>query len=159
MQVSLQINARWVITVDADDNVLENHAVIIQDDIIIDVLPQQDAKKYSPVELIECNDHALAPGFINAHTHAAMSLLKGLADDLPLNEWLNDHIWPAETALADSDFVKDGTELAIAEMIRGGTTCFNDMYFFIDQTATAVSNTGIRACLGIPVIDLSLIHI
>jgi 5-methylthioadenosine/S-adenosylhomocysteine deaminase len=153
MQVSLQINARWVITVDADDNVLKNHAVIIQDDIIIDVLPQQDAKKYSPVELIECNDHALAPGFINAHTHAAMSLLKGLADDLPLNEWLNDHIWPAETALADSDFVKDGTELAIAEMIRGGTTCFNDMYFFIDQTATAVSNTGIRACLGIPVID------
>ena len=68
MQVSLQINARWVITVDADDNVLKNHAVIIQDDIIIDVLPQQDAKKYSPVELIECNDHALAPGFINAHT-------------------------------------------------------------------------------------------
>ncbi|MBV1875978.1 MAG: TRZ/ATZ family hydrolase [Cycloclasticus sp.] len=153
MQVSLQINARWIITVDADDSVLESHAIIIQDDAIIDILPQQQANKYNPTELIELNDHALAPGFINAHTHAAMSLLKGLADDLPLDEWLNDHIWPAETALADGEFVKDGSELAIAEMIRGGTTCFNDMYFFIDQTAAAVSHIGIRACIGIPIID------
>jgi len=153
MQVSLQINARWIITVDAKDNVLENHAVIIQDGWIIDLLSQSDAAKYSPQELVELYDHALLPGFINAHTHAAMSLLKGLADDLPLHEWLNEHIWPAETALADSQFVKDGSELAIAEMIRGGTTCFNDMYFFIDQTALSVAQTGIRATLGIPVID------
>ncbi|KXJ42898.1 MAG: TRZ/ATZ family hydrolase [Cycloclasticus sp.] len=153
MQVSLQINARWIITVDPDNNVLENHAVIIQDDILLDILPQQQANKYTPSNIIHLNDHALAPGFVNAHTHAAMSLLKGLADDLPLDEWLNEHIWPAETELADAAFVRDGSELAIAEMIKGGTTCFNDMYFFIDQTALAAEQVGIRACLGIPIID------
>ncbi|OUR89966.1 N-ethylammeline chlorohydrolase [Cycloclasticus sp. 44_32_T64] len=153
MQVSLQINARWIITVDPNDSVLENHAVIINDGTLIDILPQSQANKYSPVDLVELNDHALAPGFINAHTHGAMSLLKGLADDLPLDEWLNDHIWPAETALADDEFVRDGSELAIAEMIKSGTTCFNDMYFFIDQTAATAAHIGIRACLGIPVID------
>jgi 5-methylthioadenosine/S-adenosylhomocysteine deaminase len=153
MQVSLQINARWIITVDSDNNVLENHAVIIQDDILLDILPQQQANKYTPSNIIHLNDHALAPGFVNAHTHAAMSLLKGLADDLPLDEWLNEHIWPAETELADAAFVRDGSELAIAEMIKGGTTCFNDMYFFIDQTALAAEQVGIRACLGIPIID------
>ncbi|HIF18677.1 MAG: TRZ/ATZ family hydrolase [Cycloclasticus sp.] len=153
MQVSLQINARWIITVDADDSVLHHHSLIIDDDKIIDLLPQNEASKYSPLNLVELNDHAIVPGFVNAHTHAAMSLLKGLADDLPLDEWLNEHIWPAETELADEQFVKDGTELAIAEMIRSGTTCFNDMYFFIDQTALAVSRAGIRANIGIPVID------
>lgn len=153
MQVSLQINARWIITVDPDNNVLENHAVIIQDDILLDILPQQQANKYTPSNIIHLNDHALAPGFVNAHTHAAMSLLKGLADDLPLDEWLNEHIWPAETELADAAFVRDGSELAIAEMIKGGTTCFNDMYFFIDQTALAAEQVGVRACLGIPIID------
>ncbi|MEE4291496.1 MAG: TRZ/ATZ family hydrolase [Cycloclasticus sp.] len=153
MQVSLQINARWIITVDPDNNVLENHAVIIQDDILLDILPQQQANKYTPSNIIHLNDHALAPGFVNAHTHAAMSLLKGLADDLPLDEWLNEHIWPAETELADAAFVRDGSELAIAEMIKGGTTCFNDMYFFIDQTALAAEQLGVRACLGIPIID------
>jgi len=153
MQVSLQINARWIITVDPDNNVLENHAVIIQDDILLDILPQQQANKYTPSNIIHLNDHALAPGFVNAHTHAAMSLLKGLSDDLPLDEWLNEHIWPAETELADAAFVRDGSELAIAEMIKGGTTCFNDMYFFIDQTALAAEQVGVRACLGIPIID------
>jgi 5-methylthioadenosine/S-adenosylhomocysteine deaminase len=153
MQVSLQINARWIITVDSDNNVLENHAVIIQDDILLDILPQQQANKYTPSNIIHLNDHALAPGFVNAHTHAAMSLLKGLSDDLPLDEWLNEHIWPAETELADAAFVRDGSELAIAEMIKGGTTCFNDMYFFIDQTALAAEQVGVRACLGIPIID------
>jgi 5-methylthioadenosine/S-adenosylhomocysteine deaminase len=153
MQVSLQINARWIITVDADDSVLHHHALIIDGDKIIDILPQGEATKYSPLNLVEISNHAVVPGFINAHTHAAMSLLKGLADDLPLDEWLNEHIWPAETELADEHFVKDGTELAIAEMIRSGTTCFNDMYFFIDQTALVVSRAGIRANIGIPIID------
>lgn len=153
MHVSLQINARWVITVDAADRVLHHHALIIDGDKIIDILPQDEAGKYSPLSLIELNEHAIAPGFVNTHTHAAMSLLKGLADDLPLEEWLNEHIWPAESELADAGFVKDGSELAIAEMIRSGTTCFNDMYFFIDQTAQAVSRAGIRANIGIPIID------
>jgi len=153
MQITLQINARWIITVDSDNSVLENHALIIQHDKIIDILPQQEADKYQAERCIELNDHALLPGFINAHTHAAMSLLKGLADDLPLEEWLNEHIWPAEAALANSQFVHDGSALAIAEMIRGGTTCFNDMYFFIDQTAAVAAQSGIRANIGIPVID------
>jgi len=153
MPTTLQINARWIITVDADNSVLENHALIIQNDTIIDILPQHEAQKHQADRCIDLQDHALAPGFINAHTHAAMSLLKGLADDLPLEEWLNDHIWPAEAALANAQFVKDGSTLAIAEMIRGGTTCFNDMYFFIDQTAAVAAQTGIRANIGIPVID------
>ena len=153
MPTTLQINARWIITVDTDNNVLEHHALIIQNDTIIDILPQHEAQKHQADRCIDLQDHALAPGFINAHTHAAMSLLKGLADDLPLEEWLNEHIWPAEAALANAQFVKDGSTLAIAEMIRGGTTCFNDMYFFIDQTAAVASQTGIRANIGIPVID------
>jgi len=135
MQVSLQINARWIIPVDQNNNVLENHALIVQDDKIIDILPQSEANKYSPIELIELNDHALAPGFINAHSHAAMSLMKGLADDIRLDEWLKEHIWPAEMALADDAFVKEGSELAVAEMIKGGTTCFNDMALFLNSFA------------------------
>jgi len=153
MQITLQINARWIITVDSDNRVLENHSLIIHHDKIIDILPQQEANKYQAERYIDLNDHALLPGFINAHTHAAMSLLKGLADDLPLEEWLNEHIWPAEAALANAQFVKDGSALAIAEMIRGGTTCFNDMYFFIGQTAAVAAESGIRANIGIPVID------
>ncbi len=153
MQNTHQINARWIITVDNENTVLENHALIIQNDIILDILPQADAIKYKPEQVSDLNEHAIFPGFINAHTHAAMSLLKGLADDIPLQEWLNEHIWPAETALADEDFVNDGTELAIAEMIKSGTTCFNDMYFFINKTAEVVIQSGIRACLGIPIID------
>ena len=153
MKVSLQINARWIITVTPDDRVLEHHAIIIQDDTIIDILPQDQSSQYTPTELLTFNHHAVVPGFINAHTHAAMSLLKGLADDLPLDQWLNEHIWPAESALVEEPFVRDGSELAIAEMIRGGTTSFNDMYFFIDQTAAAASHIGIRASIGIPVID------
>lgn len=153
MSASLQINARWIITVDANDKVLHHHAMIILDDKIIDILPQDEALKYDAAEVITLDDHALAPGFINAHTHAAMSLLKGLADDLALDEWLSEHIWPAESALVDQKFVRAGSELAIAEMIKGGTTCFNDMYFFIDETASAASRAGIRVNIGIPIID------
>ncbi|PCI68743.1 MAG: N-ethylammeline chlorohydrolase [Piscirickettsiaceae bacterium] len=153
MQATHQINARWIITVDSDNTVLEHHALIIQDDIIIDILPQTAANKYNADTETTFSDHALFPGLINAHTHASMSLLKGLADDIPLQEWLNEHIWPAEKALADESFVRDGAELAIAEMIKSGTTCFNDMYFFIDQTAEVAARAGIRANIGIPIID------
>jgi len=93
------------------------------------------------------------PGLINNHTHTAMSLLRGLADDLPLMSWLNDHIWPAEKRWVSDAFVEAGSELAIAEMIRGGTTCFNDMYFFPDATARIVDQSGIRASLGMIIID------
>jgi 5-methylthioadenosine/S-adenosylhomocysteine deaminase len=153
MKVSLQINARWIIPIDDDNSVLENHALIIQGDSILDIIPQKNLNTYQPHEIVNLNEHVLMPGFVNAHTHAAMSLLKGLADDLPLDEWLNEHIWPAETALADEEFVRDGSALAIAEMIKGGTTCFNDMYFFPDQTINEVRKSGIRAVIGAPIID------
>ena len=102
--------------------------------------------------VVELHDHALMPGFVNAHTHAAMSLFRGMADDLPLMEWLNEHIWPAEGKVASERFVADGTRLAAAEMLLGGTTCFNDMYFFPKEGAAAL-DMGIRAVLGMIVLD------
>jgi 5-methylthioadenosine/S-adenosylhomocysteine deaminase len=97
--------------------------------------------------------HAMIPGLVNAHTHAAMTLLRGLADDLPLMTWLNEHIWPKEARWMGEDFVHDGTQLALIEMLRSGITCFNDMYFFPDVTARAVAAAGLRACIGLIVID------
>ena len=108
---------------------------------------------YEAEETYQLSDHILLPGLINAHTHSAMSLLKGYADDLQLETWLNDYIWPAESKFVNYDFVLDGSELAIAEMIKGGTTTFNDMYFFPEATAKAVENLGIRANIGLVVME------
>jgi 5-methylthioadenosine/S-adenosylhomocysteine deaminase len=102
---------------------------------------------------LNLDQHVLMPGLINAHTHASMTLLRGLADDLPLMTWLQDHIWPAEARWVNPDFVRDGTLLAIAEMLRGGVTCFNDMYFFPEAAAAAAREAGIRACLGLIAVD------
>lgn len=149
MKIKSLLSASWLLTVDTDDQVLENHALAIQDDKIIDILPLDAARqKYQPEQHIHLEQQALLPGLINAHTHAAMSLMKGLADDLPLMAWLEGHIWPAEGRWASADFVYDGTKLAIAEMLRSGTTCFNDMYFFPEATAKAAEESGIRAALG-----------
>ena len=152
--VDLIINARWVVPVTATQQVLENHAVIVKDSRIVALLPQQQAKQqYTATTIHDMDQHCLIPGLINNHTHAAMSLFRGLADDLPLMTWLNDHIWPAEKQFVGDSFVESGSALAIAEMIRGGTTCFNDMYFFPDATARVVDRSGIRASLGIVVIE------
>ncbi|CAA6808476.1 MAG: S-adenosylhomocysteine deaminase (EC; Methylthioadenosine deaminase [uncultured Thiotrichaceae bacterium] len=154
MKIKHLISASWLLTVDQDDRVLKNHAIAIQDGTIIDILPIAAAKqKYQAEQYTHLEQQALLPGLINAHTHAAMSLLKGLADDLPLMEWLEEHIWPAEGQWADADFVYDGTKLAIAEMLRSGTTCFNDMYFFPEAAAKAVEESGIRATLGMILVD------
>lgn len=153
MLVDTLINARWIIPIVPENCVLENHALVINEGKIIDLLPQQDAGKYQAYDVIERGDHVLLPGLINAHTHAAMSLFKGLADDLPLREWLEEHIWPAEAECGDAEFVYDGSELAIAEMIRGGISCFNDMYFFPNETAAAAQKIGMRANIGLPIID------
>jgi len=148
------IHARWIIPVQPDGVVLEQHSLAIQDGRILDILPQSDARtRYQADHIIERGEHVLIPGLINAHTHAAMSLLRGLADDLPLMDWLNHHIWPAETKWVSEEFVRDGSQLAMAEMLRGGTTCFNDMYFFPEVTAHAVTECGMRACIGLIVID------
>lgn len=148
------IHARWIIPVEPADTVLEHHAIAILDGKILDILPGEQAKiQYQADSTHRLTSHIVMPGLINAHTHAAMSLFRGLADDLPLMDWLENHIWPAEGRWVNPGFVHDGTQLAIAEMIRGGTTCFNDMYFCPDVTARAASNAGIRATVGLIVID------
>ena len=117
-------------------------------------MPTSEAeKRYTARQTVVLPQQAVLPGLINAHTHVAMSLLKGLADDLPLMDWLQHHIWPAEARWADASFVYDGSQLAMAEMIRSGTTCFNDMYFFPEATAQAAETAGIRACIGLIMID------
>ncbi len=154
MKIDTLIHAKWIIPVEPENTVYENYSIAIKDDKIEAVLPTDSArKKFTATTEHNMDQHALIPGLINAHTHAAMSLLRGLADDLPLMDWLNNHIWPAEQKWVNSEFVKDGTELAVAEMIRGGTTCFNDMYFFPDQTAKVCANVGMRVVVGLILID------
>jgi 5-methylthioadenosine/S-adenosylhomocysteine deaminase len=154
MQVDTLIHARWIIPVEPESDTLEHHSLVIDSGRIIDLLPTELAQqKYQATNTENLSDHALLPGFINCHTHAAMTLMRGVADDLPLMDWLQNHIWPLEQKWVGEAFVKDGTDLAIAEMIRGGTTCFNDMYFFPNITAQQASHHGIRACVGLIAID------
>ncbi len=153
-EIDTLVHARWVVPVEPADTVLEHHAVAVTGGRIVEILPTEAAtKRYQAREVVHLADHALIPGLVNAHTHAAMSLLRGLADDLPLMTWLEKHVWPAEARWVAPEFVRDGVRLAAAEMLRGGTTCFNDMYFFPDATAQAVSQIGIRASIGMIVID------
>ncbi len=153
-QVDTLIHARWIVPVEPRDTVLEHHAIAIRDGDIVALMPSDEARtRFEAATTIERPGHALIPGLVNAHTHAAMSLFRGLADDLPLMEWLNDHIWPAEGRWVNPDFVEAGTRLAVAEMLRGGTTCFNDMYFFPDITARVAEQAHLRACAGLIVID------
>jgi len=148
------IHADWVICVDDDNQVLEGHSLAIRKGVIVDILPTSEARqKYSANKEHELPGQAVIPGLINGHTHAPMNLFRGLADDLPLMQWLEQHIWPAEQKWVDADFVRDGTRLAIAEMLRSGTTCFNDMYFFPDIVAEQAKTAGIRASIGLIVID------
>jgi len=153
-QIDSLIHARWIIPVDAKRSILENHSVATDKGKIVDILPTDLAlTKYEPAESFSMTQHALIPGFVNAHGHAAMTLFRGLADDLPLMTWLNDHIWPAEGTWVSPEFVADGTRLAIAEMIRCGTTTFSDNYFFPGEAAKVSIEAGIRAQLCFPVID------
>ena len=148
------IHCRWIAPVEPDATVHEHHSLAIREGRILEILPTEQARdKYRADVEHELGGHLLIPGLINAHTHAAMALLRGLADDLPLHEWLNEHVWPAESRWVGEEFVHDGTLLAMAEMLRGGTTCFNDMYYFPDITARAAANCGMRACVGLIVID------
>jgi 5-methylthioadenosine/S-adenosylhomocysteine deaminase len=147
------ISARWVIPIEPI-GVLEHHTVVVTDGRIVALLPSAEArKKFRARETVDLDRHALIPGFVNTHTHAAMTLFRGMSDDLPLMEWLTKHIWPAEAKWLSPEFVRDGAELAIAEMLRGGTTCFNDMYLFPESTAQAAEAAGIRAVVGMIAID------
>jgi len=148
------LHARWIIPIEPDDRVLTDHSLVIHEGRIVAVLPTGQARaQYRGTTELTLDRHALIPGLVNAHTHVAMSLLRGLADDLHLMDWLQHHIWPAEARWVNEEFVHDGTELAIAEMLRGGTTCFNDMYFFPEVTARVAANVGMRAMVGLILID------
>lgn len=152
--VSTVLNARWIVPIEPEGQVLDHHALIMDNGRILDLLPQAQAvTRYVADTVLHLDHHALLPGLINAHTHASMTLLRGLADDLPLMTWLEQHIWPAEARWVSPAFVAAGTRLAIAEMLRGGVTCFNDMYFFPEASAEVVRETGIRACLGLIAVD------
>jgi len=153
-KADLIIEARWIATVDPKQLLLEHHALVIQDGIIKAILPISESRKiYKSSNLVSLDEQVLLPGLINLHTHAAMNLMRGIADDLPLMSWLNDHIWPAEQALVSERYVYDATLLASAEMLSGGVTCFNDMYFFPQATAEAATQAGIRANLGLLVLE------
>lgn len=152
--VDTLIHAAWIIPVEPDDRVLDDHSLAIHEGRLVAVLPTADARRsYRATAEIELPAHALIPGLVNAHTHAAMTLLRGLADDLHLMDWLQHHVWPAEARWVNEEFVQDGTELALAEMLRGGTTCFNDMYFFPEVTARTAAAAGMRATVGLILID------
>lgn len=152
--VDALIHCRWIAPVEPAATIHEHHSLAIQEGRILDILPTDLAYiRYTADVEHTLDRHLLIPGLINAHTHAAMSLLRGLADDLPLHEWLNEHIWPAESRWVNEEFVHDGTQLAMAEMLRSGTTCFNDMYFFPDISARAAAHCGMRASIGLIALD------
>lgn len=152
--VDTLIHCRWIAPVEPDERVLEHHTLVVHEGRIVDLLPDEAARAtYRAENEHELSTHLLVPGFVNAHTHAAMALLRGLADDLPLHDWLNNHIWPAEARWVNEEFVHDGSQLAMAEMLRCGTTCFNDMYYFPNITARAAAACGMRACVGLIVLD------
>lgn len=156
IEVDLIIETRWLATMMNNAPLLEHHAVVVHNDKIVDLKPISAARTaYKSAETLRLTDHILIPGLINLHTHAAMNLMRGIADDLPLMQWLNDHIWPAERAVVAYDFVRDASLHACAEMLSGGITCFNDMYFFPQATASAVTQTGMRANLGLLVSEFA----
>lgn len=158
MDVDLIIQARWIIPVEPDSDMLADHSLVIDDGHIVDLLDHDTAlARYRPKSRQILDQHVLIPGLVNCHTHAAMSLLSGIADDLALMDWLQNHIWPAEQKWVSEAFVRDGTDLAIAEMLRGGTTCFNDMYFFPEVAAQQAIKHGIRANIGLIVFDFPTI--
>lgn len=152
--VELLVFPRWIVPVEPAGLVLEDHALVVDHGRIVDLLPADFARQtYAAAEERLLPTHVVLPGLVNAHTHSAMTLMRGLADDLPLMDWLQNHVWPAEAKHVGRAFCVDGVNLAAAEMIRGGTTCFNDMYFFPDATAEVAVQAGMRAAIGLIVID------
>jgi 5-methylthioadenosine/S-adenosylhomocysteine deaminase len=149
----LRIDAGFIVPVEPA-RVLVDHALLVDGGRIAAIVSQDVADRDCVArEHVKLTNHVLLPGLVNAHTHAAMNLFRGIADDMPLPRWLNDHIWPREAEFVSREFVYDGTCLAAAEMLKGGITCCNDMYFFPDASARAFVETGMRAMLGLPILD------
>jgi len=152
-RTDLRIDARWIVPVEPAGS-LADHALVVAGERIVAVLPQGEADvRFDAREHVVLPDHVLIPGLVNAHTHTAMTLLRGIADDVPLQPWLMEHIWPREAKFVSPEFVHDGTLLGAAEMLRGGVTCCNDMYFYPDAAARAYEAVGLRALVGLPVLD------
>ncbi|MDP3512968.1 MAG: TRZ/ATZ family hydrolase [Sulfuritalea sp.] len=154
VDVDLLIHPEWIIPIEPAGVTLSGHSLAVKDGLILGLLPNKEAALcWRPRQTLDLPGQVLMPGLINLHTHAAMSLLRGYADDLPLMRWLSERIWPAESRHAGPEFVRDGTLLACAEMLRGGITTFNDMYFFPGAVAAAAKRVGMRAVMGIIAIE------
>ncbi len=153
-KADLLIHASWIIPGSAEDLVLENSCLVVSEGKIREILDSSVvSSRYQAEKEMHLPGYALMSGLVNTHGHAAMSLFRGIADDLSLHTWLEDHIWPMEAKWVSEEFVYQGSQLAIAEMISSGTTCFADMYFFPDASARAATEAGIRVQLATPVID------
>ena len=152
-EVDSIINAGWLIPILPHKKILAEHSVAITDGKISHILPKESVIDFVSKEIFDLPNHALLPGLVNCHGHASMSLLRGLADDMALKPWLENKIWPVEKKYVSEEFVKDGTELAIAEMLRSGTTTFSDMYFFPETVAEIAIASGIRCQISFPILD------
>ena len=152
--VDTLVSARWIIPVEPAHCVLESHSIAIRDGRIVAIVPTAVAReRFDAARTIERPQHALLPGLVNAHTHSPMTLLRGCAEDRPLMPWLREVVWPLEQRWVDPGFVRDGAQLAIAEMLRAGVTCFGDMYFWPDVIARTAAESHVRAALGLVIID------
>jgi 5-methylthioadenosine/S-adenosylhomocysteine deaminase len=152
--IDLLINARWVLPIRPAETILEHHSVAINQGKIIAIKPTSEATAHFNADsTIDLGQQLLMPGLINAHGHSAMTLLRGITDDKPLHNWLNEDIWPAEAKWVSEEFVRDGTNIAIGEMLLSGTTCFSDQYFFPETIAEQAQTAGIRAQVGFPILD------
>ncbi len=153
-EADLIISAPWIVPVVPSNTVLTDHAIAIRNQRIVALAPRSEInQRFNPRESIALDTQALIPGLVNAHGHSPMALFRGIADDIPLKQWLEDRIWPLEGQYVSREFVRDGTLLAMAEMISGGTTCFADMYFFPDEVAKACLESKMRVQLASPVLD------
>src|SRR3989344_62466 len=153
-QVDELLQARWVLPIQPEETLLEHHTIVVHQGRILDLLPSDAAKAQYQGKITELPDHIVLPGLVNAHAHSPMSLFRGLADDLPLMTWLQNHMWPAEGDVLSPESIRDGMELAMAEMIRGGTTCFNEHYFYPKVIAEAVEQSGMRALIGLIIMSV-----
>jgi 5-methylthioadenosine/S-adenosylhomocysteine deaminase len=150
----LVVHAKYIVPVEPMTTVLEDHALVVHKGKIVAVLPSLEASaKYAAGVVVHRPSHALTPGFINCHTHLGMTALRGLGDDKHLFEWLSKSIWPVEGRLMSPEFVRAGARVALAELVRGGVTCVNDMYFFPDVLGEELLHAGVRGCVGAPVLE------
>ena len=156
--VDTLIAARWIVPIEPFGTVLEHHAIAVRAGRIVAIEPEQRAReRFSATQEISRPTHVVLPGFVNTHTHGAMTLLRGAAENSRFDEWLKSQVWPLEQRWLDAEYVRDGTELAIADMITSGTTCFADMHLFPEVVAQTAAESKIRACIGSPIVDFATV--